>query len=98
MEVPLILGILFLWAVLWVLLDRHEKRRARNGKPRHSRVRLIAASAALLVMLFACGLAFLIVAHAGTAQSPWKAIGLSCAPPFIGALLIWRLAMRRKAG
>lgn|GEM_PF-3542101 len=98
MEGPLILGVLFLWAVLWVLLDRHEKRRARNGKSRHSRVRLIAASAALLIMLFAVGLAAMILAHAGAAQSPWKAIGLSCVLPFAGALLIWRLAMRRKAG
>lgn len=28
-----ILGLVVLWAVLWALLDRHEKRRAAAGCP-----------------------------------------------------------------
>jgi hypothetical protein len=93
----LILGLLILGAVLWWLLDRHEKRRALDGKPRHSALRLILAAAALLTILFSggCGLLFLI--NADGQYVTWEAVSVLSGPPLAVGLLVWWLAMRRSS-
>ena len=96
MSAALTLGIIVLWAVLWFLLDRHEKRRAANGKPRHSTLRLILAAGALLTMLFAGGCALLFAANMSGPYVNLAVIAIFSGPPFLVALLIWSLAMRRK--
>ena len=97
MVVTLILALIALWAALWWLLDRHEKRRAANGKPRHSVVRIIFASAALLTMLFSggCGLLFLI--NADGQYVTWEAVSVLSGPPLAVGLIVWWLAMRRSS-
>ena len=91
----LILGVILLGAVLWWLLDRHEKRRSAAGKPRHSALRLIFGAAALLVLLFSggCGLLFLI--NADGQYVTWEAVSVIAGTPFAVSLLVWWLAMRR---
>lgn len=93
----LILGLLFLGAVLWWLLDRHEKRRVLDGKPRHSALRLIFAAAALLTILFSggCGLLFLI--NADGLYVTWQTVAVIAGPPLAVGLLVWWLAMRRSS-
>jgi hypothetical protein len=92
-----ILGIVALGVVLWFLLERHEKRRAANGKPRHSALRLIFAAAALLVMLFSGGCGLLFLANMDGQYVTWQVIAILSGPPFAIALLVWWLATRRKA-
>jgi len=92
MRVPFILGLVVLGAVLWWLLERHESRRAVNGKPRHSSVRLIPAAAALLAMLFSAGFTLLLLTSSADAVPGVLIVGV---PPFLGALLAWWLLMRR---
>jgi cyanate permease len=94
----LILGLLALGALLWWLLDRHEKRRAAAGKARHSGLRLIFAAAALLVMLFSGGCSLLFLAHMDGAYVTLPAILVIGGPPFLAGLLVWWLAIRRKSG
>ena len=91
----LILGLIFLGAVLWWLLDRHETRRVAAGQPRHSALRLIFAAAALLTMLFSggCGLLFLI--NADGLYVTWQAVAVLAGPPLAVGLIVWWLAMRR---
>ncbi len=93
----IVVGLLGLGAVVWVLLDRHEARRAANGKPRHSALRLIFGAAALMIMLFSggCGLLFLT---AGQSQYvDVAAVAIFTLPPLLVGLLIWWLAMRRES-
>lgn len=91
-----ILGLLFLGAVLWVLLDRHEGRRAARGLPRHGRARLALAAAAMLAVLFTAVTALLVLSSASRIHMPAAlTFGL---PPFLGGLCVWHLAMRRKTG
>ncbi len=91
----LILGLILLGTLLWVLLYRHEARRAATGKPRHSALRLIFASLALLTVLFSggCGLLFLI--NADGLYVTWQAVAVVAGPPLAVGLVVWWLAMRR---
>lgn len=94
----LILGALLLGAVLWWLLDRHEKRRAAAGQPRHSGLRLVFAAAALLTLLFTGGCALLFAINMDGLYVTWQAISVLAGPPFAVGLLIWWLVMRRGKG
>jgi protein-S-isoprenylcysteine O-methyltransferase Ste14 len=94
----MILGLVALGAVLWVLLDRHERRRAAADKPRHSPLRLIFAAAALLTVLFSGGCGLLFLANMDGQYVTWQVIATLAGPPFIIGLLVWWLSMRRKAG
>ncbi len=91
----LVRGALALGAVLWWLLDRHEKRRAAAGKPRHSALRLVFGAAALLTILFSggCGLLFLISQDG--LYVTWEAVSVIAGTPFAVGLLVWWLVMRR---
>ena len=91
----LVLGLLALGAVLWVLLDRHEKRREAAGRPRHSALRLIFAAAALLTMLFSGGCGLLFLANMDGQYVTWQVVGTLSGPPFVIGLVVWWLAMRR---
>ena len=95
MIATLILGALALGALLWWLLNRHEKRRAAAGKPRHSALRLVFGAAALLTILFSggCGLLFLI--NQDGLYVTWQAVAVIAGPPLAVGLLMWWLAMRR---
>jgi heme A synthase len=92
-------GIVFLGWVLWLLLERHERRRANNRKTRHSGFRLALAAGALLAMLTIGVLSLLLLmsvpgnpsAHAAAA------VLIICAPLFLVALLVWWVAMRRES-
>lgn len=91
-----ILGLTFLGAVLWLLLERREGRRSARGLPRHGRARLAVAAAAMLAVLFTAATALLVfssAAHFNTLAA--LAFGL---PPMLAGLLVWHLAMRRKSG
>lgn len=91
-----IAGLLALGAVLWWLLDRHEKRREAAGKPRHSALRLVFGAAALLTILFSggCGLLFLI--NQDGLYVTWQTVAIIAGPPLAVGLLVWWLAMRRR--
>ncbi len=90
----LILGLLGLGAVLWLVLERHEGRRAARGLPRHGRWRIAVAAAALLAALFAAMTAFLAISSAARIGMA-AALGL---PPFLAGLIVCYLAMRRGTG
>ena len=87
MTAALILGLILLAAVLYWLLDRHEKRRASAGQLRHSALRLIFGSLALLTILFSggCGLLFLI--NADGLYVTWQAVAVVAGPPL--AVVLW---------
>ena len=91
--VPVILGV-----VLWVLLDRHEKRRVAAGLPRHGGLRLVFAATALLTVLFSGGCALLFLINQDGLYVTWEVVAIIAGPPFAVGLLVWWLAMRRKAG
>lgn len=91
----LVLVLIALGAVLWWLLDRHEKRRAAAGQPRHSALRLIFGAAALLTMLFTGGCGLLFLANADGMYVTWETVAMLSGPPFGIGLLVWWLAMRR---
>ena len=87
---------------IWYLLDRREKVRSAKGLPRHSSLRLIFASFAILTVLFSggCGGLFLFSWIADGMSSNnyigWEIIAVLSLPPLLVGLLIWWLAMRRK--
>ena len=87
---------------IWYLLDRREKARLANGQSRHSGLRLIFASFAILTVLFSggCGGLFLFSWIAdGMSRNNyigWEVIAILSLPPLLVGLLIWWLAMRRK--
>jgi hypothetical protein len=97
MEGVLVLGLLFLWLVLWVMLIRHERRRAARGLPRHGAVRMLLAAAALLTIMFILGCALLVVtAHAPLlGEVDWSAVRLYVGTPFVVALIVVWLTLRR---
>lgn len=97
MEGVLVLGLFFLWMVLWMMMLRHERRRAVAGKARHGAFRLLIAAAALLVMLFLGGCAVLLLsAHPAALQSMnWSVLGFYFGLPFIAAAIAFWLTMRR---
>lgn len=91
----LVLGLLLLGAVLWVLLDRHEKRRLAAGLPRHSGLRLVFAAAALLTVLFSGGCGLIFLANMDGQYVTWQAVSVLAGPPLaIGAIVAW-LSLRR---
>ena len=96
MTVLLIVGLIFLGAVLWGLLERHERRRAQAGLPRHSGLRLIFAAAALLTALFSGGCGVLFLANMDGTYVTLPTVLIFAGPPFLVGLLIWWLAIRRK--
>lgn len=89
-----VLGLMFLGAVLWLLLDRHETRRAARGLPRHGRGRLALSAAAMLAVLFTAATALLVFSSAAYFHLP-AALALAL-PPFLAGVVVWHLAMRRK--
>ncbi|MCB1434058.1 MAG: hypothetical protein KDK75_16635 [Alphaproteobacteria bacterium] len=93
--ISLLVGLGFLGAIIWLLLDRHERRRATNGQPRHSTLRLIFGAAALLTMLFSGGCGLLFLANMDGQYVTWQVIATLAGPPFVIGLLVWWLAMRR---
>ena len=97
----LIIGILGLAAVLWVLLDRREKRYAERGQPRLSALRLMAAAAGLLAVLLSAGCSVVfLMATRGDAEHYVNLPGvlILTGPPFVVGLIASWLAMRRKSG
>jgi len=100
MGIFFIAGLIGLGAVLWWLLDRHEARRAGNGKPRHGGLRLLIAAAALLLMLFSGGCSLLFIGDmltraGGERYVTWEAVAVIGGVPFVAGLLVWWLSMRR---
>lgn len=95
MSILVILGPLMLGAVLWLLLDRHERRRADRGLPRHAGLRLIAASFGLLLALFAGGCGALFGFNADGKYVDVTTVAIFTAPALLlGGSVFW-LAMAR---
>ena len=92
----LALGLVFLGLVLWFLLERHEKRRAVAGRPRHSALRLVFAAAGLLVMLLSAGCALIIGTSLNGFFPNMALLLIFAAGPFLAGLAFWWLAMRRR--
>jgi hypothetical protein len=90
----LVLGLLGLGAVLWALLERHQRRRAAAGARRRPGVRLVLGAAALLTILFAGGCGVLFLANADDIHVTWQAVAVLSGPPIALGLLVWWLAMR----
>src|SRR5829696_5133154 len=96
--------LVFLLVVLgiWYLLDRREKARLARGQSRHSGLRLVLASFAILTVLFSggCGSLSLFSWIADGMSSNnyigWEIIAVLSLPPLLVGLLVWWLAMRRK--
>ena len=104
MTFGLLLILLLVVLGIWYLLDRREKVRLEKGLPRHSSLRLIFASFAILTVLFSggCGSIFLIGWVSDGARSSgyvtWEIIAVLSLPPLAIGLFVWWLAMRRKSG
>lgn len=90
-----LLGLVLLGVALYVLLDRHEARRAAGGKSRHSSLRLILASFGLLLLLFSGGCSLLFGLNADGTYVTWQAVTVIGGPPIVAGFLIWFLATRR---
>ena len=99
MQGVLILGLGFLWMVLWAMLIRHERRRAAAGKPRHGALRLLIASAALLTLLFFGGCVVLLMSAnpALLHTLNWGVLRFYVGLPFAAAALAFWLAIRHRA-
>ena len=104
MTFGLLLILLLVVLGIWYLLDRREKVRLEKGLPRHSSLRLIFASFAILTVLFSggCGSIFLIGWVSDGARSSgyvtWEINAVLSLPPLAIGLFVWWLAMRRKSG
>jgi hypothetical protein len=94
--VYLIVGLGALGAILWLLLDRHERRREAAGQPRHSALRLIFGAAALLIMLFSGGCGLLFLANMDGQYVTWGVVAMFAVPPFVVGAVVWLIAMRRQ--
>ncbi len=98
-----ILVLLLVVLGIWYLLDRREKARLAKGLPRHSGLRLIFASFAILTVLFSGGCGGILFASwiaDGMPRSDffgWEIIAVLSLPPLLVGLFVWWLAMRRKA-
>ena len=92
----MLLGLVLLGIVIFVLLDRHEKRRLAAGATRHSGLRLAFAALAMLTMLFAGGCSLLFAINMDGTYVSLPAILVFGGPPFAVGLLVWWLSMRRK--
>ncbi len=99
-----ILVLLLVVLVIWYLLDRREKGRLAEGLPRHSNLRLIFAAFAILTVLFSGGCGGIFFAgwiYDGMPRGGyvgWEVISVLSLPPLAVGVLVWWLAMRRKAG
>ena len=91
----LIAGLILVGATVWFLLERHENRREAAGLPRHSTLRLIFGTAALLTMLFSGGCGLLFLANQDGMYVTWQSVGIIAGPPLAVGFLVWWLAMRR---
>ena len=99
---PLVV-LLLIVLIIWYGLERREKARIAKGLERHSNLRLIFASFAILTVLFSgvCGI-FLAVwignGIAGNGLAGVEIISLLPLPPLLIGAFVWWLAMRRRAG
>ena len=99
-----ILVLLLIVLGIWFLLDRREKGRLAKGLPRHSNLRLVFAAFAILTVLFSGGCGGIFFAswiYDGMRSNDyvgWEVISVLSLPPLAVGLLVWWLAMRRKAG
>jgi hypothetical protein len=92
------LGLLALGAALFVLLSRHERRRAAQGLPRHSVLRLIFAAAALLTLLFSGGCGLLFLANQDGQYVTWEAVAALSGPPLaLGTTASWLMLTRSRS-
>lgn len=88
---------------IWYLLDRREKARLEKDLQRHSNLRLIFVSFAILTVLFSGGCGGIFFASWIADGMPsngyvgWEIISVLSLPPLLVGLLVWWLAMRRKA-
>lgn len=102
MTIGSLLVLLLVVLGIWYLLDRRENSRLAKGLPRHSGLRLVFASFAILTVLFSggCGGLFLFSSIAdGMSRNNyigWEIITVLSLPPLLVGLLVWWLAMRRK--
>jgi ABC-type Na+ efflux pump permease subunit len=90
--------------LLWAFLNWRETKRADAGLPRHSGLRLVFASIAILTVLFSGGCGAYIfsdMVSRGTYNDQyvsWQLVATLSLPPVIVGIIIWWLAMRRKSG
>jgi len=99
----LVVLLIALGAGLYWQLDRRETRRAAAGQPRHSGMRLVFASVALLLMLFGGGCAVLFLGDIWTRTGGEQYVDeitvlIFAGPPLAVGLIVWWLAMRRGSG
>jgi hypothetical protein len=92
----LFIGPLLLIGILWWLLERHERRRAGEGKPRHSGLRLFFASAAILLALFSGGCSLLFGLNADGQYVTPESIAVIGGIPFLAGLLWSRVTLARE--
>jgi protein-S-isoprenylcysteine O-methyltransferase Ste14 len=87
-----------LGAMIYIILDRRERRRAAAGETRLSALRLIFGAAAALLMLFAGGCSLLFLMNQdGEYVTVGSVMIVALQALGVGAL-VWWLAMRRKPG
>ena len=90
-----IVGPLLLGAVLWWLLNRHENRRLAAGQPRHSGLRLVFASAAILAALFTGGCSLFFLGNMDGSYVNLPSVVVVGGPPFLITALWSVVAMSR---
>ena len=99
-----ILVLLLVVLGIWYVLDRREKARLANGLSRHSNLRLVFAAFAILTVLFSGGCGGIFLASwigdgmPSNGYVGWEIIAVLSLPPLLVGLLVWWLAMRRRAG
>ncbi len=98
MAILFVLLLVALVALIYVFLDRREKRRAAAGEARLSALRLIFGAVAALLMLFAGGCSLLFLINQDGAYVTWETVAVLGLPPLAVGALVWWLAMRRKPG
>jgi hypothetical protein len=90
-------------AVIWFILNAREKSRIAKELPRHSGLRLVFASIAILVTIFSggCGSLFLFgwIADGMPSNSyvGWQVISILSLPPLAVGALVWWFSMRRNS-
>jgi hypothetical protein len=94
----LFIGPLLLIAVLWWLLERHERRRAGEGKPRHSGLRIFGAAVAILAALFTGGCSLFFLGSMDGAYVNLTTVAVVGGPPFLAAALWSVVTMNRSSG
>lgn len=98
MATLLVFGLVGLAGVLWVLMERHERRRAAAGLPRLSALRLVFAAAAMLTLLFSGGCGLLFLANQDSQYVTGEAVAVIAGPPLaFGAALAWLMLNRSES-